>query len=86
MVTLKELHDMIKKTIDAQKRMNKASFARWSLPPGSSRARVTTANANHANACERYDRFREQLMTLLERAKGEGLDYHLLHDDGRWIK
>lgn len=33
-----------------------ASEARRALPAGSSRARVTTANARHASACEAFDR------------------------------
>ena len=36
--------------------------ARGRLPPGSSRARVTTANANWANAAERRDRTIESLV------------------------
>lgn len=37
------------------------SAARGRLPPGSSRARVTTANANWASAAERRDRAIEAL-------------------------
>ena len=37
-------------------KMVKASEARRSLPPGSSRARVTTTNARWANACEAFER------------------------------
>lgn len=37
------------------RRTVRASNARFALPPGSSRARVTTANANWASACEQRD-------------------------------
>lgn len=36
--------------------MRKASEVRRALPPGSSRARVTTANARWMRACEHHDR------------------------------
>lgn len=36
--------------------VNRASNARMRLPPGSTRARVTTANARWASACEARDR------------------------------
>lgn len=36
--------------------VNRTSNARMRLPPGSTRARVTTANARWASACEARDR------------------------------
>lgn len=39
-------------------KMRKASDARWSLPPGSTRAKVTTANARWSTACEAVERLR----------------------------
>lgn len=47
----------------AYTKMRAASEARRALPPGSSRARVTSANARWARACEHHDRL------LAERAK-----------------
>lgn len=74
-ITLAELKEAIATCIKYQKSMKRASAARAALPPGSSRARVTTANANHANACEAYDKRREFLISLMKRAI-ESLDYH----------
>ena len=39
-----------------KKAVERTSEARRKLPPGSSRARVTSANAKWARACEAYDR------------------------------
>jgi hypothetical protein len=44
----------------AQKKVEKASAYRQSLPPGSSRARVTTANARLNTACEALNRYQEE--------------------------
>jgi hypothetical protein len=74
-VTLAELKAAITKTIQLQKAMIRASSGRSSLPSGSSRARVTTANARHANACEAYDKQRDHLIALMQRAINS-LDYH----------
>ena len=46
----------------AQARCDSCSAARAALPPGSSRARVTTANARWARAAEERDR----ILTALE--------------------
>ncbi|WP_340008610.1 hypothetical protein MHH52_11145 [Paenibacillus sp. FSL K6-0276] len=45
----------------AEKRLQKASDARRSLPPGSTWARVTTANARWASAAEERDRVQRKL-------------------------
>ncbi len=42
-------------------KVRKTSEARRALPPGSSRARVTTANARWATACEARDRVLRQI-------------------------
>jgi hypothetical protein len=42
----------------------RACRARAALPPGSSRARVTTANARWANAAEARDRCQERIEAL----------------------
>jgi len=47
----------------------KASEARAALPPGSSRARVTTANARWARAAEERDRVAAQLTAEWEAAQ-----------------
>lgn len=52
---------------DERKSLDLAA-ARGRLPPGSSRARVTTANANWANAAERRDRAIEALTAECMRA------------------
>lgn len=45
-----------RKLAAAKAKMERASQRRRDLPPGSSRARVTTANARWATACEAYER------------------------------
>ena len=45
----------------AQAASERAMDARGALPPGSSRARVTTANARWASAAEHRDRVRDAL-------------------------
>lgn len=45
----------------AQKQSMKCAERRHALPIGSSRARVTTANANWARAAEHRDRIADQL-------------------------
>lgn len=48
----------------AKKAMEKASAARMALAPGSSRARVTTANARLTTYCEAVDRYEKQIAEL----------------------
>lgn len=45
----------------AQRKSTKAMDRRRAMPPGSSRARVTTANANWARAAESRDRIKDLL-------------------------
>lgn len=51
---------------DAQKKSDAAAQARAKLPPGSSRARVTSANARWARAAEHRDRLERQLREARE--------------------
>lgn len=48
--------DMARRLVDAERRSLRACNARGSLPYGSSRAKVTTANARWARAAEERDR------------------------------
>jgi hypothetical protein len=48
-------------------RVTATSERRRALPPGSSRARVTTANARWATACEARDRVAQELADREER-------------------
>lgn len=50
----------------AAKKLTRASDARFALPAGSSRARVTTANARWSIAAEAHDR----ALAALAKAKG----------------
>lgn len=47
--------------LEAQHKSTKAQESRMRLPAGSSRARVTTANARWARAAEHRDRLQDQL-------------------------
>lgn len=53
--TEKEMRRLLKA---AHRDMRRASERRRDLPPGSSRARITTANARWSTACEHYWRLR----------------------------
>lgn len=55
----------------AQAKSEAASRARAALPPGSSRARVTTANARWAQAAEARDRRQEAFLDLCARIARE---------------
>lgn len=50
--------------INAQRACDKACAARAALPAGSSRAKVTTANARWMSACEERDRREQALRDL----------------------
>jgi len=50
----------------AAAKRTRASEARRALPAGSSRARVTTANARYATACEAYDRIAKVEADVME--------------------
>ncbi|MCB9507993.1 MAG: hypothetical protein H6697_10040 [Myxococcales bacterium] len=54
-----------KNLVAAQKATEKAGAARHALPPGSTRARVTTANARWASQAEERDRCEAALVTLV---------------------
>lgn len=47
--------------VAAQKRSDKLAMARAALPIGSSRARITTANARWSSAAEARDRAQKEL-------------------------
>jgi hypothetical protein len=51
----------------------KANDARGALPPGSSRARVTSANAKAEATAEHRERVRDQLEVALAEAQRRGL-------------
>jgi hypothetical protein len=53
---------------DAKKKSEIAAQARAKLPPGSSRARITTANARWMRAAEHRDRLERQLREVREAA------------------
>lgn len=56
-----EIKQLEKALADAQRKSIKCAERRHALPPGSSRARVTTANANWARAAEHRDRCSDRL-------------------------
>lgn len=56
-----EIAQLEKALADAQAKSTAWTERRHALPPGSSRARVTTANANWARAAEHRDRCRDRL-------------------------
>jgi hypothetical protein len=59
-----EIARFAKLYIDAERAVAKTSAARFALPAGSSRARVTTANARWSTACEHRDRIVATLADL----------------------
>ena len=63
-VWVKRVSALVADLARAEAKLEKASLARMHLPSGSSRARVTTANANHARAAEHRDRVQERLEAL----------------------
>lgn len=69
--SLQEIERLRKALDRAQKASAKAAMARLALPAGSSRARVTTANARWARAAEHRDRLARQLL-IAEGLLGEG--------------
>lgn len=60
------LLETVKRLRDAEAASLKKSEARAALAPGSTRARVTTANAAWARAAEHRDRCQADLARLLE--------------------
>lgn len=63
--TATELRALLKRYIDAQAASTRAQDARGRLEAGSTRARVTTANANWAKAAEHRDRCKDAVETRL---------------------
>lgn len=64
------LHDLsvlYRNLVDAESRVARASDVRRLLPAGSSRARVTTANAKWSIACEHRDRVEKSIRMLREK-------------------
>lgn len=51
---------VLRELMAAEMKVERTSLARRSLPAGSSRARVTTANARWSTACEARDRLRSE--------------------------
>ena len=60
----KEIADAERELAKAKAKSLAASEARCALPPGSSRARVTTANARWMAAAEHRDRCEQRLADL----------------------
>lgn len=56
-----KIADMAKQLVEAQKKVLRESGKRQALPPGSTRAKVTTANARWMAICEERDRLEEEL-------------------------
>lgn|GEM_PF-2812699 len=61
-----EIQKLERELAVAQQKSHKAMEARMRLKPGSTRARVTTANANWARAAEHRDFVKERLERALE--------------------
>ena len=70
--TAAELRDLLGRYLKAQLASNAATEARAALLPGSSRAKVTTANARWANAAEHRDRCQEQVDRAIFRLIADG--------------
>lgn len=60
-MTHDEWADWATRYLPVYRKAKAARLARAALPPGSSRARVTTANKRWAIACEAMDRMFEEL-------------------------
>lgn len=61
------LLDAVRELDKAHRRSVKAADARHDLPPGSSRARVTTANARWARAAEARDERRRIVLSEMSK-------------------
>lgn len=71
---IKAFSDLLdRKLRDAQKKSTKAAEVRAALPAGSSRARVTTANARWMRAAEHRDLLQARRAELDEMMKERGL-------------
>jgi hypothetical protein len=62
-----EIEHLERRLAEAQEQSLAWAERRRALPPGSSRARVTTANANWARAAEHRDRCRDRLDAAMAR-------------------
>ena len=63
-----EIRTALADLIDAIDRADRASAAREALPPGSTRARVTTANAKWSNAARHRVSMEARFRALVEAA------------------
>lgn len=70
----KRLSALVRELERAADKQVRASRARAALPPGSSRARVTSANAKHGRACEAVTVARKTLMDALVASVGVHLE------------
>lgn len=66
-----EIDRLRRELVKAQAKSLKWAERRHALPAGSSRARVTTANANWARAAEHRDRIADQLDKAIAAARSE---------------
>jgi len=62
-----DVHTALRSLEKAQLKVEAASARRRDLPAGSSRAKVTTANARWMSACEERDRRKAWALELLTR-------------------
>lgn len=71
---IRAFSDLLNRSLrDARKKSAKAAEARAALPAGSSRARVTTANARWMRAAEHRDMLESRRVELDEMMKERGL-------------
>jgi hypothetical protein len=77
---------LVKDLEKANARSLKLSEARRALPPGSSRARVTTANARWARAAEERDRLLRELEAYDEQDADAQSQEQSIQNDGYWME
>lgn len=70
----KEIKDATKFYRQMAARAAKASEARYALPPGTTRARVTTANARWMSYAETRDRAAKDLAFMVDGVEGKEAD------------
>lgn len=75
MVALEDLERAVKRAAAARKESHKASDARAALPPGTGRARVTSANAKASIKAEAYTLALNELEQLIKRAAAERIAF-----------
>lgn len=71
---LKQIEKMSTAYLRALRDRTRASEARRLLPPGSTRARITSANARWMSACEKADRMWEEMKKAGLEDLGRALD------------